>query len=148
MRNFTFGKKECKLLIHKPVLRKMSIRHSIIQLTAICQTISLGPQRDSGRMKMRQCALPSGFTALVNLLILGSHSCVSGCVHKETCIDEHHEMHHLFFNQCALFHLPVPDKYLLAFLVKVLRKSEAFFQIETCSLTKQFLHRGPDYSTH
>lgn len=38
----------------------MSISLSIIQSNAVCQTVSLGPRRDTGRVEMRQSALPSG----------------------------------------------------------------------------------------
>lgn len=38
----------------------VSISLSIIQSNAVCQTVSLGPRRDTGRVEMRQSALPSG----------------------------------------------------------------------------------------
>lgn len=40
--------------------KAVSISLSIIQSNAICQTISLGPQRDRSRVEIRQSALPSG----------------------------------------------------------------------------------------
>lgn len=58
----------CKLVRHMCVRvcvcvcgeKAVSISLSIIQSNAICQTVSLGPQRDTGRVEMRQSALPSG----------------------------------------------------------------------------------------
>lgn len=45
---------------HVCVEKAVSISLSIIQSNAICQTVSLGPQRDAGRVEMRHIALPSG----------------------------------------------------------------------------------------
>lgn len=46
--------------MHVCLENAVSISLSIIQSNATCQTVSLGPQRDTGRVEMRQSALPSG----------------------------------------------------------------------------------------
>lgn len=45
---------------HVCVEKAVSISLSIIQSNAMCQTVSLGPQRDAGRVEIRHIALPSG----------------------------------------------------------------------------------------
>lgn len=97
------GMRVCRLVRHMSVLRKLCL--SIIQSNAICQTVSLGPQRDAGRVEIRHIALPSGW-----FLLLPPHSrvldlwvcwCVTEWAHWELYVDENHAL--LFFLWRNLF---------------------------------------------
>ena len=43
--------------------KAVSISLSIIQSNAICQTVSLGPQRDMSRVEMRQSVCPQAYSS-------------------------------------------------------------------------------------